>query len=113
MPEVRGGDRHKRQDKFRVAQTRKNPEDHTERGGNGEAIDEQIVRGGEGVAVSDERTAREHFGIVKRERRDKRERKPGNEPERRAAKQREQRHAARSVNFRRNILFGPGHSIKW
>ena len=51
MPEVRGGDRHQRQDEFGLAQARKNPEHHAERGGNGKTINEQIIRGGSEMAV--------------------------------------------------------------
>jgi len=112
MPEVRSDDGHERQDKFGLAQARKNPEHHAEAGGNRKAIDQQIIRGRREVAVSRERAAREHFRRVKRERREHRQQQPDDQPQRRAAEQREQRHTARSVNLRVaiQIVFSGVHS---
>src|SRR5665213_2081170 len=52
------------------------------------------------MAVGKERTTSEHFRGMERERREQRQEQADDKPQRRATKQREQRHAARSVNFR-------------
>ena len=80
MPDVRGDERHERQDEFSFAQARKNPEHHAERGGNAEAVEDRVVRGGLDVAVSQQRAIREHLRRVKRERGDHRQQQADDEP---------------------------------
>ena len=98
MPEVCRDDGHERQAKLRLAQARKNPEQHTETGGDAEAVEQQIVCGGLGAAISQERTIGKHIRLMKRHDGNQRQREPGDKPERRTAEEREQRHAARGVN---------------
>src|SRR6185312_8943883 len=84
---------------------------HTERGGNAKAVKDQIVCRRLNTAVSQPRAIREHVRLVKWERRDNRKRETDHEPQRRAAKKREQRHAAGRVNFGNgNFVFVDVHS---
>ena len=64
MPKIRGGNGHKRQAQFGLAQARKNPEQHTQTGGDAKAVKQQIVRGGLGAAVSQPRTIGKHVRLV-------------------------------------------------
>ena len=99
MPDVRGDDGHERQDEFGLAQARENPEHQAERGGNAEAVEDRVVGGGLDVTIGQQLTIRKHLRRVKSKRGYHRQQQADDEPQRRATEKREQRHAARSVNF--------------
>ena len=89
---------YQRQDEFDLAQARKNPKNHAKRGGNGEAIKNGVIRSRKNAAICQKLAAREHFRIVKRERSNQLKHKAHDEPQNRAAQQREQRHATGGVH---------------
>ena len=99
MPEVRGDDGHERQRERRLAQARKNPEHHAERGGNAEAVEQQIIRGGLRAAIGQQRTIGKHVRLVKRHDGDERQR----EAERRATTPRRQTARAAARGTRRQF----------
>ena len=69
MPDVRGDDRNERQDKFSLAQARKNPEHHAERGGNRRSRKASAsLAAGWHAAVSQQRAVGKHFRLVKSQR---------------------------------------------
>ena len=110
VPEVRGDDGQKRQGQFRLAQARKNPEHHAETGGNAEAVKQRVVGGGLDAAVGQQRAIGKQVRLVKSHHGGQRQQKADDEPEYRAAEEREQRHTAGGVNFLRTVWFGLSHS---
>ena len=81
-------------------EARKNPERDAKSGGNAKPVKQRVIRRRLKVAVGQAGAIREKIRRMKLDRGEQGKHRTDDEPERRAAKQREQRDAAGTVNFR-------------
>ena len=92
-----------------LAEARENPERNAKSGRNAKTVEQRVIRRRLEMAVSHPRTIAELVRHVKSERGGQRQHRADDEPQRRAAEQHEQRHAARGVNLI-GLSFVHGHS---
>ena len=89
----------------RLAKPRKNPEHHAKRGGNAKAVEQRVVRRRAGHGHKSATGNRRIFPAYETSAMRPARARTDDEPQCRAAEQREQRHAARGVNFLRRRIF--------
>ena len=93
MPEVRGDDRHDCAAQRRLAESREHPQRNAQPGRNAETVKQRVVGGGLDPAIGQPWAIGEKVGRVKFDRGNHAQHRTDDQPERCAAKQREQRHA--------------------
>ena len=93
MPEFGGNDRHDGAAQWRLAELREQPQRNPQSGGNAETVKQRVIGCRLDPAISQPRVIGEKIGRMKFDRGNHGQHGADHQPERRTAKQREQRHA--------------------